>query len=207
MLTNILKDLIPHYEQTLRNIANHHKFALKDIHNEYERIKAETKAENFEDSEDKEQKVDAISLRISEAIFYLKRNLYEDAAYQVSKAGRNAFLVHKTLLYAQLRHIGGLQFRHIIVTKELSPTSNPEYYHRLYKEMCYSFLYAAEAYTKEKRYKVGIRCWNNFKQMALTSGFGNKELIGTLGRVKENCLKLKTSVDDYCRQANITVPD
>ncbi len=202
MPINLLSDS-RHYWRCIENIAKHHGLYLKEIKGENEWIGAEIDAEKHEKDY---QKLEAIPLRMAGALFYLKQDLYEDAAYQLSRAGRDATTTTNQLLCGELRHIGAILFLHIMEAEGFPKGDQDGRIRNLAENVCYGMLYAAEAYLKEGNHeRVGKRCHWRFDSMGRSIGFSKKNIKLPFRNIIRNCPDLEDAVQRYCSDMSLTL--
>lgn len=202
MPINLLFDT-SHYQRCIENIAEHHGLYLKEINDKNEWLRLEIGAERHEKAH---QKLEAISLRMAGALFYLKQGLYEDAAYQLSRAGKNATITENQLLCGELRHIGAILFLHIIKAEGFPKGGQTGRIRKLAENVCYGMLYAAEAYLKEGNHeKAGKRCYGYFDSIGRNIGFSKENIRLPFKHIIRDCPDLEDAVQRYCTDISLTL--
>lgn len=195
MPLNLLSDAY-RYQHCIENIARRNGLPLSEIKSSDRWTDVEMNAHRLEKSY---LKLEAIPLRMAGALFYLKQGSYEDAAYQLSRAGRDATTIKNQLLCGELRYIGAILFLHIMEAEGFPKVEQDSRIRGLAENVCYGMLYAAEAYLKEGNHeKVGKRCYGHFDSMGRSVNFSRKNIKTPFRNIIKDCSDLGDAVQSYC---------
>jgi hypothetical protein len=189
-LMEILERMRTDYEKTIRKIASQHGIALLNISNNQEQIGMELNAQDLEKFKRGEE---AVPLRISGVLYYLNKGLFEDAAYQLSRAGRSALYGPDRILFGKIRYLGEIMFMQIADAKSL----HGQKYYRYMENVCFGFLEAAEGYLKGGNERAGLRAFRRFERVGRKRSFNHPKMDMPLRRIMEYYPDLTERIERY----------
>lgn len=196
--------------ERLKGVVLRKQFELVEIHSYGYAKYIERLAESFESEKRKDE---AYPLRIAIALFYLiygsrpKERKIEEAAYQISKAGSDAFYTGDQQLVGELRQIAAECYSGIL--KEESPTDtiwDAVRRERIIQEYCYTLLYEAEAFAKLRlKRDEAEKCLDRFIETANEVKLEEKKITDALRSIRRHSSTLSSKVDRYCNRQNISL--